>query len=70
MGINEDIGRSVVWKVVYLKGDGSDSEVIQEVIQKIVSNYVIVNLIANYSFFYNFLMYGNSFYLHIRMNIQ
>ena len=69
MGINEDIGRSVVWKVVYSKGDGSDSEVIQEVIQKIVSKYVIVNLIANYRLFYNFLMYG-SFYLYIKMNIQ
>ena len=69
MGINEDIGRSVVWKAVYSKGDGSDSEVIQEVIQKIVSKYVIVNLIANYRFSYNFLMYG-SFYPHIRMNIQ
>ena len=65
MGINEDIGRSVVRKVVYSKSDGSDSEVIQ----KIVSKYVIVNLIANYRFFYNFLMYG-SFYLYIRMNIQ
>ena len=69
MGINEDIGRSVVWKAVYSKGDGFDNEVIQKVIQKIVSKYVIVNLIAKYIFFYNFLMYG-SFYLHIRMNIQ
>ena len=65
MGINEDIGRSVVWKAVYSKDASSDSEVIQ----KIVSKYVIVNLIANYRFFYNFLMYG-SFYLHIRMSIQ
>ena len=56
MGINEDIGRSVEWKVVYSKGDGSDSEVIQEVIRKIVSKYVLVNLIANYRFFYNFLL--------------
>ena len=69
MAINEDIERSVECKVVYSKGDGSNSEVIQEVIQKIVSKYVIVNLIANYRFFYNFLMY-DLFYLHIRINVQ
>lgn len=69
MGIDEDIGRSVVWKVVYSKGDGSESEVIQEVIQKIVSKYVTNYFIANYRFFYNSLMYG-LFCLHIRMTIQ